>query len=212
MGSSPNVPEDFVDLGLPSGLLWAKGNIVSDGNNGYKIGDETDYGAYVSWGNITPHFSSNGTTFDDGYDFGTSITDSYASTPGSSVSANIPSNDATHDAALALLGSPWHLPTKENFQELYDNTDREWTTINGVSGCKFMKKTDHSLYVFFPAAGNGYSTSLSNRGSSGSYWSSSWSSANNAYRMSFNSSSANPQSSSRRYNGYSVRAVKSLVS
>lgn len=39
--------EDFVDLGLPSGLKWARGNIIMNGSK-YKIGEETDYGAYVS--------------------------------------------------------------------------------------------------------------------------------------------------------------------
>ena len=198
----------FVDLGLTSGKKWAIGNIVSDGNGGYKVGEETDYGAYFSWGNIVPHFSSNGSTFDDSYNFGTSNSGPYASTPGNSVGANIPSNDAAHDAALALLGTPWHLPTKEDFQELYDETDNEWTTINGVAGRKFMKKTDHSVYVFFPAAGDGYGTSLYNRGTYGSYWSASWSSAAYAYYLSFNSSSVTPQYRNNRYNGYSVRAVQ----
>lgn len=198
----------FVDLGLPSGKKWAVGNIISDGNGGYKVGEETDYGAYFSWGNIVPHFSANGSTFDDSYDFGTSNSGPYASTPGASLGANIPTNDAQHDAALALLGSPWHLPTKEDFQELYDNTDNEWTTINGVAGRKFMKKTDHSVYVFFPAAGRGYGTSLNSRGSYGRYWSGSWLSADNACSLYFNSSSVNPQGSSSRYSGGSVRAVQ----
>ena len=198
----------FVNLGLPSGRKWAIGNIVSDGNGGYMIGEETDYGAYVSWGNITPHFSSNGSTFDDGYDWGTGNSGPYASTPGKNVSADIPTNDAQHDAALALLGSPWHLPNKNDFKELYDNTDNEWTTINGVAGRKFMKKTDHSVYVFFPAAGYGYGTSLSGRGSSGNYWSGSWYSAGSAYSLGFSSSSVNPQNSNYRYYGRSVRAVQ----
>lgn len=195
-----------IDLSLPSGLKWAKGNIVKRGNI-YEVGEETDYGAYFSWGNIAPHFSANGSTFDDSYDFGTNNSGPYASTPGMSVSANIPNNDATHDAALALLGSPWHLPTKENFQELYDNTDKEWTTINSVSGWKFMKKTDHSVYIFFPAAGLGLGTSLSNRESLGYYWSSSWHSADRAYYMLFNSSLMYPQSNNVRGYGFSVRAV-----
>ena len=198
----------FVDLGLPSGKKWAIGNIVSDGNGGYKIGEETDYGAYVSWGNIVPHFSANGSTFDDSYDWGTSNSGPYASTPGKNVSADIPSNDATHDAALALLGTPWHLPSKEDFQELYDNTDNEWATINGVAGRKFMKKSDHSVYVFFPAAGFGRGTSLNNRGTHGYYWSSSWYSADYAYYLYFRSSSVNPQNDNGRYVGYSVRAVQ----
>ena len=201
----------FVDLGLPSGKKWAIGNIVSDGNGGYKVGEETDFGAYFSWGNIVPHFSANGSTFDDSYDFGTSNSGPYASTPGASVGANIPTNDAQHDAALALLGSPWHLPTKDDFQELYDNTDNEWVADfngTGVAGRKFMKKTDHSVYVFFPAAGRGYGTSLSNRGSRGLYWSGSWHSADRAYSLDFDSSSVNPQDYDYRCRGHSVRAVQ----
>ena len=184
---------------------------MSDGNGGYKVGEETDFGAYFSWGNIVPHFSANGSTFDDSYDFGTSNSGPYASTPGASVGANIPTNDAQHDAALALLGSPWHLPTKDDFQELYDNTDNEWVADfngTGVAGRKFMKKTDHSVYVFFPAAGRGYGTSLSYRGSNGYYWSGSWNSADIAYYLNFDSSSVNPQYNSNRYIGRSVRAVQ----
>ena len=201
----------FVDLGLPSGKKWSVGNIVSDGNGGYKVGEETDFGAYFSWGNIVPHFSANGSIFDDSYDFGTSNSGPYASTPGASVGANIPTNDAQHDAALALLGSPWHLPTKDDFQELYDNTDNEWVADfngTGVAGRKFMKKTDHSVYVFFPAAGYGSGTSLSNRGSGGDYWSGSWYSADYAYYLYFSSSSVSPQYYSYRYRGRSVRAVQ----
>lgn len=203
------IPEDTVNLGLPSGRLWAKGNIVTDGNGGYKVGEETDYGAYVSWGNIVPQFSSNGSTFDDGYNWGTGNEDEpYASTPGASLSADILSNDSAHDAALALLGTPWHLPTKEDFKELYDYTDNEWTTINGMNGRKFMKKTDHSVYVFFPAGGNGHSTSLINRSSYGFYWSGSWYSADQAYYLLIKSSGVDPMSGNFRYNGFSVRAVQ----
>lgn len=200
-------PPKYVDLGLPSGTKWAKGNIVSKGNGVYDVGSETDYGAYVSWGNIAPHFSSDGSTFDDGYDFGTSNSGPYASTPGASVSADISSSDSAHDTALALLGSQWCLPTKEQFHELYDNTDNEWTTINGVAGRKFMKKSDHSVYVFFPAAGYGNGASLDSRGSRGYYWSSSWDSANAACRLDFNDSTINTQLVGGRYFGYSVRAV-----
>lgn len=192
----------YVDLGLPSGLLWAQGNIIKvDGS--YSIGEPTNYGCYFSWGNIEGH--NNG----EGYDFGTANSGPYASTPGAQVSANIASNDSAHDAALACLGSPWRMPTKEEFKELYDNTDRVWTTIDGINGWKFMKKTDHSVYVFFPAAGRGIGTSVSYVGTDGSYWSSSWVSADSAYRMAFGSSNVGPQISGSRYYGFSVRAVLS---
>ena len=71
-----------------------------------------------------------------------------------------------------------------------------------------MKKTDHSVYVFFPADGSGNGASLFNRGTYGYYWSASWLSAANAYNLLFNSSSVNPQRSNNRYLGYSVRAVQ----
>lgn len=194
----------YVDLGLPSGLLWAQGNIVKDANGNYSMGNETDYGCYFSWGNIDGH------NVDEGYNFGNNPTkEPYASTPGGQVSTDIPSNDSTHDAALACLGSPWHLPTKEDFNKLNNNTDKEWTTIDGVNGRKFMKKTDHSVYVFLPAAGYIYGTSFNNVGTDGSYWSSSWNSTNSAHHMWFYGSYVYPKDIMHREFGFSVRAVRS---
>lgn len=198
----------YVDLGLPSGKKWAVGNIVSDGNGGYKVGEETDFGAYFSWGNVTPHFSTNGSTFDDGYNWGSSNSGVYASTPGASLTADIPLGDFEHDAALRLLGNPWHMPNKNDFQELYDNTDKEFTTISGINGWKFMKKTDHSVYVFFPLAGVGNGTLLRNSGLNGYYWSDSWSSSDYAYYLKLTSSSIDCQSRTSRYRGNSIRAVQ----
>ena len=192
----------FVDLGLPSGKKWAIGNLVKDSQGNYSIGAETDWGTYASWGNIIGHNEG------EGYDFSDA---NYNSTPGKQVAANIPSNDAAHDIALATLGSPWHLPTKEDYQELYDNTDSEWVADyngTGVAGRKFMKKSDHSVYVFFPASGFYNGTSLNNRGTYGSHWSSSFYSATNAYGLYFTSSSVNPQNYYGRRFGFSVRPVQ----
>ena len=192
----------LVDLGLPSGKKWAIGNLVKDSQGNYSIGEETDWGTYVSWGNIIGHNEGEGYNFDQ---------TNYDSTPGKQVAANIPSNDAAHDIALATLGSPWHLPTKEDFQELYDNTDSEWVADyngTGVAGRKFMKKSDHSIYVFFPASGFYNGTSLYSRGALGFYWSSSFYSATNAYNLYFISSSVNPQNNDNRRYGFTVRPVQ----
>lgn len=189
---------DYVDLGLPSGLKWAKGNLVKNGSK-YAIGEETDYGTYVSWGNIDGH--NNG----EGYDFSQT---KYNNTPGKSVSADIPSSDAAHDICLARLGAPWRLPTAQNFQELYDNTDKEHTTINGVAGHKFMKKSDHSIYVFFPYSGYYDGTSNSgNIGGIGYYWSSSFYSSIVNSCMRIYTSGITPQSAEMRYYGCSIRPV-----
>jgi len=201
-----------VDLGLPSGLLWATGNIVQDGEI-YKVGSETDYGAYFSWGNIEPHFSSDDSTFDDGYNWDISNTGPYTTTPGASISFTSQSTSARYtansgyDAPHELLGGSWRMPTAAEFQELYNNTDTEWTSVNGINGRKFKKKTDASVYVFFPAAGSGFYTLLFNRGFYGYYWSSSLYSADLGYLLGFDCSSVNPQNDSSRFVGYSVRAV-----
>lgn len=198
MASTAAKDMDFVDLGLPSGLKWAKGNLVKTGSS-YAIGEETDWGTYISWGNIDGHNEG------EGYNFSSN---NYSSSSGYSVSANIPASDTTHDICRARLGAPWHLPTKKDFQELYDYTDTEWNTINGVAGRKFMNKSDHSVFVFFPASGLYNGTSLSNRWTNGYYWSSSFVSATHAYYMYFDSSSVYPQYyNSRRY-GFTVRPVQ----
>lgn len=196
----PDGPNDnnyaWVDLGLPSGLLWATNNVGA--------ASETDYGDFFSWGNITGHKSSNGSTFDDSYDFGTSNSGPYASTPGAALTGDIP---LANDAAYQNMGGDWRMPTATEFQELYDNTDNEWTTINGVNGWKFMKKTDHSVYVFFPTAGLGNGTSVISRDSVGHYWSSSLYNSNKGYHLYFLSSFFDPRNEIDRYIGASVRAV-----
>lgn len=196
-----------VDLGLPSGTLWADRNVDA-------TAPEED-GSYFSWGNITGHKSTNGSTFDDSYDWGSKNNGPYASTPGASIQFTSQHKNADYatnsgyDAAHENLGGSWRMPTENEFQELYNNTDNEWTSINGVYGRKFMKKSDHSVYVFFPAAGRGYRTSLDSRGFDGSYWSSSLYSADRGYNFYFDSSNVTPQNYNYRYYGCSVRAVQS---
>lgn len=183
----------YVDLGLPSGILWAQYNIgatVPEGD-----------GEYFSWGNIVGHKAGE-------YEF---TAENYNNTPGSVLTANILPDDIDHDAALVNFGSPWRLPTRVEFKELYDNTDNEWTTINGVAGYKFMKKTDHSVFVFFPASGRCGASSLSEHGSSGCYWSASFRKSATAYGLYFNSSSVSPQDYGSRRIGFTVRPVMDTV-
>jgi hypothetical protein len=99
-----------IDLGLPSGRLWASKNIGAV--------SEEDYGAYFSWGNVEPHYPT-GTTFD--YDWGISNDDLYASTPGASIPFTSQtmnadySADSGYDAARELLGGSWRMPTATEF-------------------------------------------------------------------------------------------------
>lgn len=199
-------PSGFVDLGLPSGRLWAKGNLVKDSQGNYTIGDETDWGTYVSWGNIDGHNEG------EGYDFSLA---NYNSSSGASVSADIPSNDASHDICFARLGSPWFLPTKSDFYDLIYKTDKQWVANyngTGIKGYKFMNKSDHSIYIFLPASGLYNGTTLEARNSMGFYWSSNFKSAvgggHRAYPLYFRQSSISYNSDNGCRYGMSIRPVQ----
>ena len=185
-------PSGFVDLALPSGLLWCEHN----------VGASTPYedGLYFSWGNVTGH------TGDDGYDFGTSNDGPYASTPGASLTGNIPANN-TYDAARHNMGAPCRLPTVGEFQELVSNCTSEWTDEDGVAGRRFTSNINGNS-IFFPASGYRYGTSLSSRGSNGLYWSSSLYSSAYGYYLGFDSGGVSPAGYGNRFSGFSVRAVQ----
>ena len=185
-------PTGFVDLALPSGLLWCEHN----------VGASTPYedGLYFSWGNVEGH------TGTDGYDFGTSNDGPYAQTPGAALTGNIPVN-GTYDAARHNMGAPCRLPTVGEFQELNNNCDSEWTDEDGVAGRRFTSRINGNS-IFFPASGNRSGTGLDNRGSSGHCWSSSLYSQTHGYSLFFNASGVNPAYYYYRFFGFSVRAVQ----
>ena len=182
--------DDCVDMGLPSGRLWAKCNIGAVSPEGR--------GMYFSWGNLEPHQK------DQGYDFSQAV---YNNTTGASILTDL---TLEQDAAHCLLGGLWHMPSKEDFQELYDNCTTAWTTnynSTGIAGRVFTSK-NNSNTLFFPAAGDYNGTTLSNEGSGGYYWSSSFDSATNAYNLLFRSSGVRPQGNDGRRYGFSVRPVQ----
>lgn len=182
-------PTGFVDLALPSGLLWCEHN----------IGASTPYehGLYFSWGNVIGHAEGSG------YDFSDAV---YAETPGAALTGNIPVN-GTYDLARHNMGAPCRLPTVGEFQELNSNCDSEWTNEDGVAGRRFTSRINGNS-IFFPASGNYDGTSLYYRGTNGYYWSSSYSSATYAYHLSFNSSRVNPAYDINRRRGFTARAVQ----
>ena len=182
-------PTGFVDLALPSGLLWCEHN----------VGASTPYehGLYFSWGNVEGHAEGSG------YDFSDAV---YAETAGAALTGNIPTNN-TYDMARHNMGAPCRLPTDGEFQELNSNCDSEWTDEDGVAGRRFTSRINGNS-IFFPASGDYNGTSLNNRGSNGYYWSSSYYSATSAYDLYFNSSNVNPAYNSGRRYGLSARAVQ----
>ena len=182
-------PSGFVDLALPSGLLWCEHN----------IGATTPYehGLYFSWGNVTGHAEGSG------YDFSDAV---YAETAGAALTGNIPTNN-TYDMARHNMGSPCRLPTVGEFQELNSNCTSEWTDEDGVAGRRFTSNINGNS-IFFPASGYYDGTTLYGRGSYGHYWSSSYMSETYAYDMRFDSGGVAPANYDFRRLGFSVRAVQ----
>ena len=182
-------PTGFVDLALPSGLLWCEHN----------VGATTPYehGLYFSWGNVEGHAEGSG------YDFSDAV---YAETPGAALTGNIPVN-GTYDPARHNMGAPCRLPTVGEFKELNAQCDSEWTDEDGVAGRRFTSRINGNS-IFFPASGYRDGTGLSNRGSYGVYWSASLYSQTGGFYLLFSASAVNPAYYNTRFLGFSVRAVQ----
>lgn len=79
------------------------------------------------------------------------------------------------DVAQEKWGSPWRMPTLEEFQELIANCTWEWTTKNGVNGYK-VTSIKNGKSIFLPAAGYRTGISFKQINMEGHYWSSTWNS------------------------------------
>ena len=190
-----------VDLGLPSGKMWAKGNLGAD--------NEEESGLYYQWGDTQGYTKEqignpkqfNWANYKWGIDGSSSNFSKYNSTDSKTVL------DLEDDAVYAELGGNWKMPTHEDWQELYNNTSREWTQVNGVNGYKCTASNGN--YIFLPAAGYGAGSSLGDEGSRGYVWSSSLYSvgSSNAFGCYFSSSWFGPDYGNIRYIGFSVRGV-----
>ena len=184
---------EYVDLGLPSGLKWATCNVGAN--------SPEQAGLYFAWGETTG-YTANDVTFgvrafnEDVYNAG----------PAASISADL---TLEQDAAHVNLGGNWRMPTREEFNELKNNTTKTWTTdYNGtkVKGYIVTSKTNGKS-IFLPTAGDCYGNRVANVGGFGLYWLASWQSSSSAYRVYLSSEkSFYTDKYTRRY-GYPVRAV-----
>lgn len=221
------VPEEmYVDMGLPSGLLWATRNIDVTQKNGFAKSPFQYDGSFFSWGNIDGHNPTSDTSFAPWTFGGINPQEPwyegqlYGDTPGNTLTSNIPV-DAKYDAARANLGTTWRMPTILEFSELFNNIiyinadgieidasqTNKLVTVNGVVGL-YLQSTINGARLFFPCAGFGNGTSLSSRVTIGFYWSSMVSSSRAAKYLSFSANGVNPQNSSLRYFGFAIRPVR----
>lgn len=186
-----------VDLGLPSGTLWADRNVGADAPEAY--------GDYFAWGEVTPQTEYNWSTYKWCNGSSSSMTkyctnSSYGTFDGKTVL------DLEDDAAYVNMGAEWRMPTRLEQDELRNNCTWIWTTQNGVYGSKVIGPNGNS--IFLPAAGCRYNSSLDNAGSHGYYWLSSLGGSDSyaAYGLYFGSGYYDWDYNGRDY-GQSVRAV-----
>ena len=75
------------------------------------------------------------------------------------------------DAAHVNMGGKWRMPTKDELEELFNDTTHKVETINGVKGMLFISNINgHQLFI--PFAGYWYNGSFTDKGSIVSMWSS----------------------------------------
>lgn len=214
-GGGGGSTEEYVDLGLPSGIKWAKRNLGAS--------KPSDYGDYYAWGETTPkpkkakynwatykwmqagqsdwkHITkytvADGQTEAIWYDAG-----------GNFIGDNKTTLIAGDDAATANLGSPWRMPTIDEIKELLDNCTWTWTTQDGKNGYQVDGPNGNS--IFLPAAGYREGSGLRAAGRWGTYWLSSLSRTNSdrALNLSFDSG-VHYLSNNDRFIGFTVRPVR----
>lgn len=199
-------PARVVDLGLS--VNWASCNLGAETPEGL--------GEYFAWGDTEPN--SGNTYAWTSYKWRISgesqndvklskyITDSKYGKVDNKTSLEL--ND---DAARVQWAGKWRLPTADEFEELLDHCNWEWTSVNGVYGYKVTSRVPgyRNSSIFLPAAGKIYDSVTDGTGSYGCYWSSSLNSGQTLYSYLywFGSTGRYNYSYDYRFAGMSVRPV-----
>ena len=195
---------EYVDLGLPSGLKWAKCNVGAT--------SETDYGSYFQWGDIEDKSNSDYSWESYKYRNGpnTPFT-KYCTDSEYGTVDNKTTLEPEDDAASHVMGGDWRMPTEAEFDELLSGTTKEWITNyngTGVNGWKFASKKDTSKYIFIPAAGYCSGGSVYSVGDRSYVWTSSlWTAPFSAWFLFIDRGECGT-GNNMRYYGLSVRGVR----
>ena len=148
---------EYVDLGLPSGTMWATCNVGAKKPedvgllfqfgraDGYKYGDKNN------------KFRTKEQNKQDTSDEDIPLTAS------GQIYKNYDILDLIDDAAHVNMGGKWKMPTKDELEELLNNTTQEVETINGVKGMLFTSKMN-SKQLFIPFVGWWYNDNYYNAG------------------------------------------------
>ena len=201
LGSSvptPTPDHDYVDLGLPSGTLWATCNVGAD------IPEQ--YGDYFAWGEteLKDVYDCNTYKWSDGGMLTKYCTQSTYGTVDDKTEL-----ETEDDAAYVNWGPSWRIPSQKQLEELNEQCTWTWTTRNGVKGQLATGPNGNKLFI--PTAGFRMDDALSDAGTDGRYWSRTLypTPTTTAFNFFVNSAGVGwGYHIGNRYYGYSVRAVR----
>ena len=174
---------DYVDLGLPSGTLWATCNVGAT--------KAEEYGDYFAWGETSTKSSYTASNY--------TFTDYETTLP------------LRNDAANVNWGGEWRTPRRKELNELSNSsyTIWMWENQNGVEGYKVTSKANGNS-IFLPSAGSRDGSDLNYAGTNGNYWSSTITTGYSHYAEGLGFKSSNVwEFAGNRYSGKTIRPVMS---
>lgn len=194
---------EYVDLGLPSGILWATCNVGADSPE--VVGD------YFAWGETETKdiYDWKQYKYSVFVDTDYKLT-KYCTNPTHGYNGyvdNLTVLESVDDAVSACWGAGWRMPTADEFDELDKNTTFVWTTMNGVEGRLLTGPNGNS--IFMPATGFYLDGELICTGL-GIYWSSSLQTVSqvSAWSLHFDYENCHVCATYERSRGQVVRAVR----
>ena len=204
LGIEPAEEEhEYVDLGLPSGTLWATTNVGASSPEDYEDAfawGETTTKDFVDWSNykwcngtistLTKYCNDSIWGYNGFTDDKTEL-------------------DPEDDAATANWGKVWRTPSRDQIEELLINCTAECTAMNGVEGLLLTSSINGSS-LFFPAAGFRWLDEVSYSGTDGVYASRTLRSdrPTGAYGLNFDMDGSLGWGGASRAMGSRVRAVR----
>ena len=197
---------EYVDLGLPSGTMWATCNVGATKPEEYGLLFQFGRVDGYAYNDSSNQFRTNAQNKQDtGYNFIPKTASGNTYDKGETL-------QPADDAANVNMGGAWRMPTKDELQELFDNTTHDVVTVNGVQGMLFTstKPGYEGKHIFIPfMQGYWYNGSFTAAGSYACVWSSQVhpSYGDNAYSINYNSSGTASIRNRNRSSAFSVRGV-----
>ena len=194
-----------VDLGLPSGTLWATCNLGAS--------KAEEYGDYFAWGETKPKREYNFNTYIWCNNSHNSVTKycTNKSFGNNGFTDGKTELDIADDAAYVNWGSDWRVPSYNQIKELVNYCNWKWTTINGIKGYE-VKSRKNKNSIFLPAAGWHHDLKFDRAGTVILYWTKSlatnYDHPINAYRLGGNSEAVTSNEATSRDFGLTIRPVR----